>query len=127
MLLPFVAAGIVCVAQAMTPEVACDQLFSVLKNQAEVLQGIKDNATAGEAVKDLNDCMAKQAALFDVDENALWLHIDNSDEIKQKFLILLQELAAEYSRLESANFFDCAELRSLVYSQLLTEGAAPQK
>lgn len=123
-LLPFVAASVVCVAQAMTPEEACDQLFSVLENQAIVLQGIKDNASAAEAVKALNDCMAKQAELFAVDENALWLHIDNSEGVKQKFVILLQELAAEYSRLESAKFFDSAELRKLVYTQLLSEGEA---
>lgn len=121
-LLPFVAASVVCVAQAMTPEEACEQLFSVLENQAIVLQGVKDNTSAAEAVKPLNDCMTKQAELFGVDENALWLHIDNSEGVKQKFVVLLQELAAEYSRLESAKFFDCAELRKLVYTQLLSEG-----
>lgn len=124
MLIPFMAAGVVCVAQAITPEDACTQLLSTLEKQASVLQGIKDKETAAAAVAPLKDCMTRQGELFSVDENALWLHIDNSEEIKQEFMLTLQNLAAEYSRLEAAKFFDCVELRQLVYTQLLTEGSA---
>lgn len=124
MLIPFMAAGVVCVAQAITPEDACTQLLSTLENQVAVLQGIKDKETAAAAVAPLKDIMTRQGELFSVDENALWLHIDNSVEIKQEFLLTLQSMAAEFSRLEAAKYFNCAELRQLVYARLLTGGAA---
>lgn len=115
-----------CVAPAAlaadSPEETCAKLRGALQTQVELMEGVRSPEDAAKAVSPLRKCQKKQNELFSADDAALWEYISNTDGAKQPLVELLQRMAAQLSRLEDANYYDNAELKELLYTQVVTEG-----
>lgn len=115
-----------CVAPAAlaadSPEETCAKLREALQTQVELMEGVRSPEDAAKAVSPLRKCQKKQNELFCADDAALWEYISNTDGAKQPLVELLQRMAAQLSRLEDANYYDNAELKELLYTQVVTEG-----
>lgn len=120
--LPLAAfAGAAAIVQAADPAEICADLSAALQQEVELLEGVTDTATAEKAVAPLRKSLEKQETLFSADDKALWEYIDNTDGVKQPLVELLQRLSRQFTRMEEVNFFNCAELRALLYDQILTD------
>lgn len=121
-LLPLAAfVGAAAVVQAAEPAETCAALTAALQQEVELLEGVTDTASAEKAVSPLRKSMEKQTDLFSADDNALWEYIDNTDGVKPPLVELLQRLSCQFTRMEEVNFFNCDELRALLYDQILTD------
>ncbi len=109
------------VVQAAEPAEICAKLCAALQQEVELLEGVKDEATAKDAVSPLRKSMEAQTELFSADDQELWEYIDNTDGVKQPLVELLQRLSCQFTRMEEVNFFNCDELRALLYDQILTD------
>lgn len=118
---------ICCVAAAQAaPADTAAALKDALEQEVQLLEGIADAGGVQAALPGLQKALAAQKALFSADEKELWEYLDNTDGVKLPLLELLQRLAAQLTRLEDAAFFDNAELKELLYEQILTdESGAP--
>lgn len=108
-------------AQAATPAETCAALCEALGQEVALLQRVTDAESAKAVLGDLRKSMAAQRDLFSADDKELWEYIDNTDGAKQPLVELLQRLAAQFSRLEDAKFYNCAELKEQLYDQILTD------
>jgi hypothetical protein len=110
----------VCVASAAdTPESICSALDAGLSKQQEILAGVQDAASAQASIGALQDNFRYLTALNErVDTNDLWRHIENSPELKTRLIGYLQQITIHLMRIETAEFYGCAELRSLLEPML---------
>ena len=115
-----------CVAPAAyaadSPEETCAKLRAALQTQVELMEGIRSPEDAAKVISDLRKSQKKQEELFGAEDAALWEYISNTDGAKQPLVELLQRMAAQLSRLEDVNYYDNAELKELLYTQVVTEG-----
>lgn len=115
-----------CVAPAAvaadSPEETCAKLREALQTQVELMEGVRSPEDAEKAISPLRKSQKKQNELFGADDAALWEYISNTDGAQQPLIELLQRMAAQLSRLEDANYYDNAELKELLYTQVVTEG-----
>ncbi|MCQ2364832.1 MAG: hypothetical protein MJ051_04700 [Akkermansia sp.] len=114
-----------CVAPAAlaadSPEETCAKLRAALQTQVELMEGVRSPEDAAKAVSPLRKCQKAQDELFGAEDAALWEYISNTDGAKQPLVELLQRMAAQLSRLEDVNYYDNAELKELLYTQVVTE------
>lgn len=115
-----------CVAPAAyaadSPEETCEKLRAALQTQVELMEGVRSPEDAAKVISDLRKSQKKQEELFGAEDAALWEYISNTDGAKQPLVELLQRMAAQLSRLEDVNYYDNAELKELLYTQVVTEG-----
>lgn len=107
---------------ADSPEETCAKLREALQAQVELMEGVRSPEDAAKAISPLRKSQKKQNELFGADDAALWEYISNTDGAKQPLVELLQRMAAQLSRLEEANYYDNAELKEVLYAQVVTEG-----
>lgn len=116
----------VCIAPAAfaadSPEKTCSKLREALTAEVELLENLRSADDVKGMLSDLRRSQKKQSDLFSADDAALWDYISNTDGEKQTLIELLQRLAAQLSRLEDCNYYDNAELKELLYTQIVTEG-----
>lgn len=116
----------VCIAPAAfaadSPEATCAKLREALTTEVELLENLRSADDVRGMLSDLRRSQKKQSDLFSADDAALWDYISNTDGVKQPLIELLQRLAAQLSRLEDCNYYDNAELKELLYTQIVTEG-----
>lgn len=111
---------------AATAEGVCRELSAALRQEAEVLAGVQDSASAEAAAAPLREVLDKLAALKGaVDDNALWNYIDSTADIKPELLSRLRDLAAEFVRLEKADFYGNKDVAGLLAPQLNRNGRIP--
>lgn len=114
-----------CVAPAAwaadSPEETCAKLREALQEEVELLEGLRSADDVKGMLSDLRRSQQKQTELFCGDDAALWEYISNTDGVKQPLVELLQRLAAQLSRMEDCNYYDNAELKELLYTQIVTE------
>lgn len=122
---PAAVALAVCVAPALraadTPEQTCAKLQDALQEEVVLLESLHSAEEAAGILSELRRSQKKQNELFGADDAALWEYISNTEGVKQPLVELLQRLAAQLSRLEECNYFDNAELKELLYTQIVTE------
>lgn len=115
-----------CIAPAAfaadSPEATCAKLREALTTEVELLENLRSADDVKGMLSDLRRSQKKQSDLFGADDAALWDYISNTDGVKQPLIELLQRLAAQLSRLEDCNYYDNAELKELLYTQIVTEG-----
>lgn len=116
------AACVAPAAMAASPEETCAKLREALQTQVELMESVRSPEDAAKAISALRKSQKRQNELFDSDDAALWEYISNTDGAKQPLVELLQRMAAQLSRLEDANYYDNAELKELLYTQVVTEG-----
>ena len=107
---------------AESPEETCAKLRAALQTQVELMEGVRSPEDAAKVISDLRKSQKKQEELFGAEDAALWEYISNTDGAKQPLVELLQRMAAQLSRLEDVNYYDNAELKELLYTQVVTEG-----
>lgn len=117
-----VACAVPAAAAADAPEVTCAKLREALQAQVELMEGVRSAEDAAKAISPLRKSQEKQNELFGADDEALWEYISNTDGVKQPLVELLQRMAVQLSRLEECNYYDNAELKELLYTQVVTEG-----
>ncbi len=113
--------GIVAVAQAAAPAETWQSLCDALKQEVELLKSVKDKESAESVLRPLRRSLEKQGDLFSADDSELWEYMDNTEDAKTPLVELLERLAGQFTRLEEVNFYDCDELRELLYEQILTD------
>ncbi len=107
-----------CVAQAASEEEICEKLSEGLEAQAELLADVDDEASAAEVLPKLRRVLAELASLNgQADETMLWLYIENNARVKQDLLEFLLQIAAQFDRLQKAQYFGNEELRALLAPQ----------
>lgn len=115
-----------CIAPAAhaadSPAEVCTKLNAALTQEVELLEKLRSADDVKGILSDLRRSQKKQSDLFGSDDAALWDYISNTDGVKQPLIELLQRLAAQLSRLEDCNYYDNAELKELLYTQIVTEG-----
>lgn len=115
----------VCMAPAAlaadSPEETCAKLRAALTQEVELLENLRSADDVKGMLSDLRRSQKKQNELFGCDDAALWDYISNTDGVKQPLVELLQRLAAQLSRMEDCNYYDNAELKELLYTQIVTE------
>lgn len=107
--------------QAATPAETCAALREALKQEVELLQSVTDTESAKAVLSDLRKSLKAQKELFCADDKEVWEYMDNTMGAKQPLVELLQRLAGQFTRLEEAKFFNCAELKELLYDQIITD------
>lgn len=116
---------VACIAPAAlaadSPEETCAKLREALTTEVELLENLRSAEDVKGMLSDLRRSQKKQNDLFGSDDAALWDYISNTDGVKQPLVELLQRLAAQLSRLEDCNYYDNAELKELLYTQVVTE------
>lgn len=117
-----VACAVPSAVAADAPEVTCAKLREALQAQVELMEGVRSAEDASKAISPLRKSQEKQNELFGADDEALWEYISNTDGAKQPLVELLQRMAVQLSRLEDCNYYDNAELKELLYTQVVTEG-----
>lgn len=117
-----VACAVPSAVAADAPEVTCAKLREALQTQVELMEGVRSAEDAAKAISPLRKSQEKQNELFGADDEALWEYISNTDGVKQPLVELLQRMAVQLSRLEECNYYDNAELKELLYTQVVTEG-----
>lgn len=114
-----------CIAPAAlaadSPEETCAKLRDALQQEVELLENLRSADDVKGMLSDLRRSQKKQNDLFGGDDAALWEYISNTDGVKEPLVELLQRLAAQLSRLEDCNYYDNAELKELLYTQIVTE------
>lgn len=114
-----------CVAPALhaadSPAETCAKLQAALRTEVELLEKVRSAEEAADVLSSLRRSQKEQTELFGSDDAELWEYISNTDGVKQPLVELLQRLAAQLSRLEDCNYYDNAELKELLYTQVVTE------
>ncbi len=122
----FSLAALVATAPAeASAEAACEQLRAALGRELAAVESVQDAASAAAALPQLK-AVLDELALMDRSheaEKALWEYIDNTPGVKVPLIELLHRLTIEFTRLELASFFGCAQLGELLAPQL----QAPKK
>lgn len=95
-----------------------EKLYTALEQEVLALEQIDQPADAAAAVAELRAALAAQQELLSVDQNALWLYIDNTKDKKQAMVDILVRLALQFQRIEKAAYFDNAELKELLAPQV---------
>lgn len=119
----------VCVASAAdTPESVCSALSEGLCKQQEILAGVTDAGSAAAAVGALQDNFRYLNSLHErVETNDLWRHIENTPELKSRLIGYLQQITIHLMRMEKADFYGCAELKSLLEPMLNASSSRPDE
>lgn len=114
-----------CVAQAASEEDICEKLADGLEKQVELLADVDDAASAAEVLPELRRVLGELSALNgQCDESALWLYIENHVDVRQELLEYLLRLAAQFDRLQKAEYFGNLELGALLAPQITPAEAA---
>ena len=109
-----------CVAQAASEEDICENLAAGLEKQVELLADVDDAASAAEVLPELRRVLGELSALNgQCDESALWLYIENHVDVRQELLEYLLRLAAQFDRLQKAEYFGNQELGALLAPQII--------
>ena len=96
------------------------QLEASLRHMLETLQGVRDAASAARAVEPLKSTIQQmQSSRSTVDEAALLIYLENTAGAKRPFIVLLQQIAIEFTRLNKADFYATPSLRDLLAPQML--------
>lgn len=95
-----------------------ERLYAALEQEVEALENIEQAADVASALEQLRASLAAQSELLSVDQNELWLYIDNTKDRKQALVDLLVRLALEFLRVEKAAYFDSDELKALLAPQI---------
>ena len=122
-----VAALVSRVAAAVFHEVDdAAQLEASLRHMLETLQGVRDAASAARAVEPLKSTIQQmQSSRSTVDEAALLIYLENTAGAKRPFIVLLQQIAIEFTRLNKADFYATPSLRDLLAPQMLPPAVNP--
>lgn len=129
-MLPYLTIAVCAVSvpalHAETAEGVCRELSEALRQEAAVLAGVQDPATAEAAVAPLREVLDKLATLKgQVDDNELWNYIDSTADVKPGLLLRLRDVAVEFARLEKADFYGNADVAALLAPQLNLTGRMP--
>lgn len=96
------------------------ELRELLTQQLDILAGVTDAASAQAALSPLKTCLASlQSMKSRVNEEALWIYIENTPDAKQPFIELLLRTSGEFLRLRSEQFYGSQELREALMPQMV--------
>lgn len=102
-----------------------EELRGLLTQQLDLLAGVKDSSSAQAVLAPLKACLAEMEAMKSrVNEEALWIYIENTPDAKQPFIELLLRTSAEFLRLRSEHFFGCRALREALMPQMVMPKSA---
>lgn len=122
MLVPILMAGTALYAAETEPMAAvCDQLLAALELETASLTKMQAADDVPAALEELRDSLQKLEALMAVDAKELWTYIDNTTGAKQPLVDELERLALQFARVQKAEFFNNAELKSLLAPQVLEQ------
>lgn len=122
MLVPILMAGTALYAAETEPMAAvCDQLLASLEQETASLTKMQAADDVPAALEELRDSLQKLEALMAVDAKELWTYIDNTTGAKQPLVDELERLALQFARVQKAEFFNNAELKSLLAPQVLEQ------
>lgn len=122
MLVPILMAGTALYAAETEPMAAvCDQLLAALEQETASLTKMQAADDVPAALEELRDSLQKLEALMAVDAKELWTYIDNTTGAKQPLVDELERLALQFARVQKAEFFNNAELKSLLAPQVLEQ------
>lgn len=100
------------IAQAVPEQDICHRLVQGLHEEVRLLSSIGDEASAESAVEPLCRVMQQLDALHSqVNEDELWLYIDNTPGIKQPLIEEIERLFVQLQRLEDAEFYGSKTLQ----------------
>lgn len=118
-LLPvFFASSVLYAAETNPMAKAYESLLNSLTQETEALEKIEEAGDVAGVVGDVRAALAAQKELLVVDAKELWLYIDNTEGKKQPLIDVLERLAIQFGRLEKTNYFDSADLKALLSSQI---------
>lgn len=95
-----------------------ESLLHALNQEVAALEKIEEPADAAGVVEEVKAALTAQKELLAVDAKELWQYIDNTEGKKQPLIDVLERLALQFGRLEKTNYFDSADLRSLLSAQI---------
>lgn len=96
------------------------QLEASLRHMLETLQSVQDTDSASRAIEPLKSTIQQmQSSRSTVDEAALLIYLENTAGAKRPFIVLLQQIAIEFTRLNKADFYATPSLRELLAPQML--------
>lgn len=122
MLVPILMAGTALYAAETEPMAAvCDQLLAALEQETASLTRMQAADDVPGALEELRASLQKLDELMAVDANELWTYIDNTTGAKQPLVDELERLALQFARVQKAEFFNNAELKSLLAPQVLEQ------
>lgn len=122
MLVPILMAGTALYAAETEPMAAvCDQLLAALEQETASLTKMQAADDVPAALEELRASLQKLEALMAVDAKELWTYIDNTTGAKQPLVDELERLALQFARVQKAEFFNNAELKSLLAPQVLEQ------
>lgn len=117
----FVASTALYAAEADPMAEPSARLLSALEQEVTALESIQSAADASAVVQAVRESLLAQEDLFSVDATELWLYIDNTPGVKQPLVDALVRLAVQFERLKAVDFFDNAELRTLLSPQVIED------
>lgn len=122
MLVPILMAGTALYAAETEPMAAvCDQLLGALEQETASLTRMQTSDDVPAALEELRASLQKLEELLAVDAKELWTYIDNTTGAKQPLVDELERLALQFARVQKAEFFNNAELKSLLAPQVLEQ------
>lgn len=95
-----------------------EQMYAALEQKVEALEKIEQPSDAAAAVEPVRSALAALKELLTVDQQELWLFIDNTRDKKQALIDLLDRLALQYSKLETSGYYGNAELNEMLAPQI---------
>ncbi len=118
-----------CVAAADDVQTLSSALDAGLAEQLSILRGMTDAASCSAGVAALQANLDALQALNDRvdDTTALWRHIENSAELKNKLVLCVQKISIEFYRIEQAQYYGCEELKTLLQPLLTPAAARPDE
>ncbi len=118
-LLPILFAATSAYAAEADPMVSVyEQMYAALEQKVEALEKIEQPSDAAAAVEPVRSALAALKELLTVDQQELWLFIDNTRDKKQALIDLLDRLALQYSKLETSGYYGNAELKEMLAPQI---------
>lgn len=105
---------------ADSPAQVTAKLATALEQEIAILAGIGNAEQAQAAVEPLRKSLAEQQALFGADDKELWDYISNTQGTETRLVELLEQLSHQFTRMDEAQFYDCAALRELLAPQMVT-------
>lgn len=108
-------------ADSASVAVSYGRLYDALEQEVLALEKIVKPADAAAAVEKVRASLAVQNELLSVDQNELWLYIDNTQGKKQALVDMMVRLALQFQRVEIAAFFGNDELKELLAPQIILD------
>lgn len=97
-----------------------EDLLSHLTRQYQLLCSVTSPESARAVLEPLTTCLKELLDMkTHVNDEALWLYIENTPGAKQPYRIILLKTSIEFQRLAKEQFYGCEQLRELLKPQMV--------